>query len=435
MIGMHRGESVGWMPTWLAGLVVALVALTGCSGAEQTVETADSAPTPAAQPSAPATDAIEPSDVPDAAAGAASSDERSDAGASPEPSRRKPLKGLASRLLADGFDQPVLVTTAPGSPLLYVVEREGIVRTVRNGDVAGKPFVDLRDRLLSSSIEQGLLGLAFHPDFATNRRVFAYWTDRNGDTRVGEFRAHSPRRAKPRSMKTLLRVDQPAERHNAGNLAFGPDGLLYVALGDGGTGGSTAQDTSSLLGSILRIDVDAGRPYEIPDGNPFGDEIWVYGLRNPWRFSIDAVDDRMYIGDVGQETFEEINVVGLEDGAGTNFGWALMEGRRCLRTDCDRQGLTRPVVRYSHKHGCSVTGGHVYRGSAIPELRGHYFYADWCSGLVRSFRLDDRGKPVDRSDWTEQLSLGQVTSFGVDSRGELLAVNWDGQLFRIVPKR
>ena len=236
-------------------------------------------------------------------------------------------------------------------------------------------------------------------------------------------------------MKTILRVDQPAERHNAGNLAFGPDGLLYVALGDGGTGGSTAQDTSSLLGSILRIDVDARRPYEIPDGNPFGNEIWVHGLRNPWRFTIDPVDERMYIGDVGQETFEEINVVALEDGAGTNFGWALMEGKRCVRTNCNRQGLTTPVVQYSHEHGCSVTGGRVYRGRAIPELRGHYFYADWCTGLVRSFRLNARGKPVDRSDWTEELSLGQVTSFGVDNRGELLAVNWDGQLFRIVPKR
>lgn len=422
------------MPIWLAGIVVALVALTACSGAEQPTETADQQPTRAAQPSAPAPITSEESDEPSAAE-TRSTDGARDTGAAPRPAQRKPLRGLAKRLIADGLSQPVLVTGAPGSARLYVVEREGTIRTVNNGTVAQRPFLDLRDRLLSSSIEQGLLGLAFHPDFETNRRAFAYWTDQNGDSRLGEFRARGPGRANPGSMKMILEVDQPAERHNAGNLAFGPDGLLYVALGDGGTGGSTAQDTSSLLGSILRIDVDARRPYAIPEDNPFGNEIWVYGLRNPWRFSIDPADQRMYIGDVGQEAFEEINVVALEDGAGTNFGWALMEGRRCFRANCDRQGLTRPVLQYSHGQGCSVTGGRVYRGTAIPELRGHYFYADWCTGLVRSFRLNANGRPVDRTDWTDELSLGQVTSFGVDNRGELLAVNWDGQLFRIVPRR
>lgn len=345
-----------------------------------------------------------------------------------------PLIGLSAEIVADGFDQPILVTGAPGTEVLYVVEREGVVLVVEDGVVAEEPFLDLRDQLLSSSIEQGLLGLAFHPDYESNGRFFAYWTDVNGDSRLAEFHASSHTVADLSSLRIILEVDQPGERHNAGMVMFGPDGLLYLALGDGGSGGSTAQDTSNLLGSILRLDVEGDDPYAIPAGNPFGDEIWVYGLRNPWRFSIDPVENVMYIGDVGQETFEEINVVGL-DGAGTNFGWFQMEGDRCFRSDCDQADLTTPVLQYSHDEGCSVTGGWVYRGAAIPEFYGHYFFADWCKGFVRSLRLDD-GRVVDQFDWTTELAaLGQVTSFGLDNDAELYAVNWDGQLFKIVPIR
>ena len=346
----------------------------------------------------------------------------------------EPLLGLGAELIADGFDQPVLVTGAPGIDALFVVEREGVILVIEDGVVAETPFLDLTDQILSSSIEQGLLGLAFHPGYEDNRRFYAYWTNVNGDSRLGEFHAPGPTTADPDSLRIVLEVEQPAERHNAGMIMFGPDGLLYLALGDGGNGGSTSQDTSSLLGSILRLDVDSGDPYSVPPGNPFGDEIWVYGLRNPWRFSIDPVEELMYIGDVGQETYEEINIAPLDAG-GTNFGWYEMEGDECFRQDCDQQGLTTPTLQYSHLEGCSITGGWVYRGAAIPEFYGHYFFADWCRGFVRSMHFDN-GRVVDQFDWTSDLGeLGQVTSFGLDNDGELYTVNWDGQLFRIVPVR
>lgn len=351
-----------------------------------------------------------------------------------------PLEGLDAELMVDGFDQPVLVTGAPGTDALFVVERKGVIRVVVDGAIADEPFLDLTDQLLSSSIEQGLLGLTFHPGYADNGTFYAYWTDPAGDSRLARFQADTPTRADPESIEVVLEVDQPAERHNAGMLQFGPDGLLYVSLGDGGSGGATSQDTSNLLGSILRLDVDrpdddAGLAYSIPAGNPFDDEIWVYGLRNPWRFSIDGPSETVYIGDVGQERWEEINVVGL-DGAGTNFGWFETEGADCFRDGCDQSGLTDPILQYSHDEGCSVTGGVVYHGSEIPELNGHYFFADWCGGLVRSFRLTEQGQVADQLDWSEELApLGQVTSFGTTNDQEVVVVNWAGELHRITARR
>ena len=337
--------------------------------------------------------------------------------------------------MAEGFDQPILVTSAPGTDTLFVVEREGIIKLVDDGQVADEPFLDLRDQLLSNSIEQGLLGLAFHPDYETNGRFFAYWTDVDGDSVLAEFEAPEPTVADPDSLQVILEVDQPAERHNAGGIVFDPDGLLYLSLGDGGSGGETAQDTSNLLGTIVRLDVSTPGTYTVPPGNPFDDEIWLYGLRNPWRFSIDPEDRLVYIGDVGQEAAEEINVIGLDDGAGTNFGWIEMEGDACFRAGCDEAAFTFPTLQYSHAEGCSVTGGYVYRGSVIPEFSGHYFFADWCIGWVRSFRYNN-GRVVDQFDHSEDLAdLGQVTSFGLEGDGELLAVNWDGQLYRIVADR
>ena len=346
----------------------------------------------------------------------------------------KPLQGLAAELVADGFDQPILVTSVPGTSAMIVVERKGIVRVVNSGEIQPEPFLDLTDHLLSSSIEQGLLGFAFHPNYEQNGRLFAYWTDPEGDSVLAEFKSQGANPPAIETLKVILQVDQPAQRHNAGMIEFGPEGLLYLSLGDGGSGGSTAQDTSNLLGSIVRIDVDTADPYAIPDGNPFGDEIWVYGLRNPWRFTIDDQTRRVYIGDVGQDSAEEINVVDL-DGAGTNFGWAQAEGSRCFKSGCDLDAYTGPIVQYSHDLGCSVTGGVVYRGGALPELVGHYFFADWCQDLVVSFRYDD-GKPADRLDWgTDLAALGQVTSFGVDADGEMHTVNWDGELHKIIPIR
>lgn len=345
-----------------------------------------------------------------------------------------PLLGLDTELIVAGFDQPVFATTAPGSELVYVVEREGLIRVVADGVIAPDPFLDLTDRLLSSSIEQGLLGLAFHPDFETNRLFYAYWTNVDGDSRLAQFAAPSPMAADVESMKSVLMVDQPAERHNAGMIEFGPDGLLYLSLGDGGDGGSEGQNTSTLLGSIVRLKVAPDGTYTVPEGNPFDDEIWHYGLRNPWRFSIDPDSRSIYIGDVGQDTFEEINVASLDDD-GLNFGWFEKEGNRCFRAGCDEEGLTDPVLQYSHDEGCSITGGVVYRGKAIPEFHGHYFFGDWCGGFVRSMRLLDN-RAVDQFDWSADLeAIGQITSFGTDDAGEIITVNWDGELHRIIPRR
>ncbi|MEL7156722.1 MAG: PQQ-dependent sugar dehydrogenase, partial [Actinomycetota bacterium] len=351
------------------------------------------------------------------------------------PSRGASVVVGAEVVVADGFDQPILVTGAPGTDALFVVEREGIIRVVVDGVVRDEPFLDLRAELLSSSIEQGLLGLAFHPDYADNGRLFAYWTDPAGDSLLAEFTAESPTTVEPETMQVVLRIDQPAERHNAGMLLFGPDGLLYVSVGDGGSGGAEGQNTDSLLGAILRLDVDADgdEPYAVPAGNPFDDEIWVFGLRNPWRFSIDPPTGLLYIGDVGQEAFEELNVITLADG-GANFGWSEKEGDRCFRSGCDEDGLTDPVLQYGRQEGCSITGGWVYRGQAIPEFDGHYFYADWCKGFVRSLRYDG-GRVRDQFDWTDDFGLGQVTSFGLDNEGELHLVTWDGGLHRMVARR
>ncbi|MEM9611956.1 MAG: PQQ-dependent sugar dehydrogenase [Actinomycetota bacterium] len=431
------------LPARLAALVLGLplaaVVLIGCVADDGTATIGQESGTETTLPSTTAPAANESGDdaaaetTDDEAAGTDGADETE--AASGPTTTLPPLQGLGTDVVAEGFDQPILVTGAPGTDALFVVEREGVIRTVVDGEIADEPFLDLRDRLLSSSIEQGLLGLAFHPDYADNGRLFAYWTDPDGDSMLAEFTATDPIMVDPDSMSTVLQIDQPAERHNAGMLLFGPDGLLYVSVGDGGSGGSTSQDTSNLLGTILRLDVDAvgPDPYAVPDGNPFGDEIWAYGLRNPWRFSIDPGQELMYIGDVGQEAFEELNIVSL-DGAGTNFGWFTMEGDRCFRAGCDTDGLTDPTFQYGRDDGCSITGGWVYRGAAIPEFDGHYFYADWCTGFVRSLRYDG-SRISDQFDWTDDFGLGQVTSFGLDNDGELYVVTWDGGLHRIVARR
>ncbi len=433
------------LPRGLAAAIVSVVGavvLAGCIAGDETTATFDAATTLGPPSSAddgsgqPAAELAATDDGPEAGAGNGEpdgGDSTAEVTATSQP--LDPLLALKAEPVASGFDQPVLVTGAPGTDALYIVERQGVVKVVMDGVVAEQPFLDLTDDLQSSSIEQGLLGLAFDPDFGTNRTFYAYWTDPEGDSRLGRFLARSPLVADRASEQVVLQVDQPAERHNAGMMQFGPDGLLYLALGDGGDGGGSAQDTSNPLGAILRLDVSGDGPAAVPAGNPFGNEIWVYGLRNPWRFSIDPVDGLVYIGDVGQDRFEEINVVSLDGGAGTNFGWLEMEGDRCFRSGCDASDKTIPVLQYSHDDGCSVTGGHVYRGAAIPEFDGHYFYGDWCEGLVRSFRFAE-GRVVDQADWTTELSeVGQVTSFGVDNDGELYTVNWNGELNKIVAVR
>jgi glucose/arabinose dehydrogenase len=262
---------------------------------------------------------------------------------------------------------------------------------------------------------------------------------------VSEFRASPPASdtADPGSERELLFVQQPFSNHNGGGLAFGNDGMLYVALGDGGSGGDpqgNGQNLGTRLGKLLRIDVNAGSPFGVPADNPFVGragalpEIWVYGLRNPWRFGFDRATGDLIIGDVGQGALEEIDLASRQ--GGDNFGWNVMEGSRCFRpsTGCRTQGLTLPVVEYGHNEGCSVTGGVVYRGCRLPGYHGTYFYGDYCTAFVRSFRLDN-GRAVDQRDWTAALGrgIGQISAFGADADGEVYIVDHDGEVYRIEP--
>ena len=347
-----------------------------------------------------------------------------------------PLRGLAYEVIATDLPFPVFAAAVPGDGALWFVERGG--RISRLGpDGAREVVVDLVDRVNAFGIENGLLGMAFHPDFTENGRLFLYYTDADLDSRISEF-AVVGGGIDASSERIVLEVIQPFDRHKAGMLEFGPDGLLYISLGDGATGGDRASDPFFHHGSILRIDVDGEEPYEIPPNNPFADgeaglpEIWAMGLRNPWRFSID--EGLVYIGDVGQETLEEIDVVPLDHPA-PDLGWPGMEGTRCyFDLECEGSDSIRPVVEFTHDDGCSVTGGYVYRGSAIPELEGHYFYSDWCGGWVRSFRYEESAA-VDQREWVELERIGSIAAFARDAGGELLVVTSEGVVARIVPVR
>jgi hypothetical protein len=335
---------------------------------------------------------------------------------------------------------PLAITAPTGDDRLFVAQRDGIIRIVAaGGEVLEQPFLDISDLVKSAGVEQGLLGLTFHPEYADNGRFFVYYTDLNDDTLLVEYAVgEDAGTADPRSAKELIFFDQPTERHNAGMLEFGPDGLLYVAVGDGGDGGHNGQKPETLFGAILRLDVDSAEPYAIPPDNPFVDgggapEVWAFGLRNPWRFSIDPGTELMYIGDVGQADREEIDVVSLSDG-GANFGWIYREGSMCFRApECNDTETVLPIVEYSHSEGCSVTGGIVYRGQEIPELHGVYFYADWCRRWIGSFEYAD-GEASDIKRWPE-LEAGQVNTFGIDGFGELYMGSWAGEVWKLVPIR
>jgi glucose/arabinose dehydrogenase len=347
---------------------------------------------------------------------------------------------LALQPVASVFEQPAFLTAPPGDPRLFIVDQPGRIWVISDGDP--EVFLDIRDEVGFGG-ERGLLGLAFHPDYAANGRFFVDYTDVDGDTRVMEYTvaADDPDRADPASGRILLAVGQPAGNHNGGMIAFGPDGYLWIGMGDGGGGGDTygnGQRADTVLGAMLRIDVDGGDPYVIPADNPYADgaagapEVWATGLRNPWRFAFD--EGLVYIADVGQNEWEEIDAAPV-DAAGLNYGWPITEGTHCFSpsSGCDTDGLTLPVFEYSHDEGCSVTGGYVYRGTAIPGLAGHYLFSDYCAGVVRSFRLDG-GAPTDVRSWEDDLGrIASVTSFGLDAAGEIYVVSGDGEVFRIVP--
>lgn len=358
----------------------------------------------------------------------------------------EPPPGTGARLLevAAGLSVPLYLTAPPGDARLFIVEKTGRIRIVKEQALLEQPFLDVSAQVSTGS-EQGLLGLAFDPDYAANGRFLVHYTDLAGNTVLSRFQVSAdPDGADAASEQIILTVPQPFSNHNGGQIAFGPDGFLYLGLGDGGSGGdpdNRGQDLSDLLGSILRINVRSVDPYTIPDDNPFvgrpnaRGEVWSYGLRNPWRFSFDRANGDLYIADVGQSQWEEIDVSTTVEGMGrgVNYGWGIMEGSHCFRgPGCDQSGLALPVFEYSHSQGCSVTGGYVYRGTAIPPLQGHYFYADYCQGWVRSFRFVD-GQVADETSWPSLTPGGLVVSFGEDAAGELYVLEAGGRVLRIIP--
>ncbi|MGH7718448.1 MAG: PQQ-dependent sugar dehydrogenase [Gemmatimonadaceae bacterium] len=358
--------------------------------------------------------------------------------AGPEPEEPLPA-ALALQPVAEGLSNPLFLTAPRSDARLFVVEQVGRIRIVENGQLLPTPFLDITD-LVSSGGERGLLSVAFHPSYATNGLFYVDYTDRAGNTRVERYRVSAdPRRADRGSASLVLAVDQPQPNHNGGLLLFGTDGMLYVGFGDGGGGGDpqgNGQNLSTLLGKLLRIDVNGAQPYQVPAGNPFAGragaraEIWALGLRNPWRFSFDRSGGELYLADVGQNLYEEVNVVPGNTG-GVNYGWNTMEGTHCFASDpCNRGGLTLPVLEYDHSEGCSVTGGYVYRGSAIPGLVGHYLYSDFCAGWLRSFRYVE-GRATELHEWPVG-EVGNILSFGEDAAGELYMLSANGRVYRIV---
>ena len=349
--------------------------------------------------------------------------------------------------VASGLDGALLVTAPPADVgRLFVVQQGGQVRIIERGRLLGAPFLDVSDRISTAGFEQGLLGLAFHPRYASNGRFFVNYTDAAGDTQVVEYRVSGRRnRANPRPVRTVISIDQPFANHNGGHLAFGRDGMLYVGVGDGGSAGDPSgngQNLGTLLGKILRLDVNrrtGGRNYAIPRRNPFvgrqgaRPEIWAYGLRNPWRFSFDRRRGDLWIGDVGQNSREEIDFRRAGRG-GANFGWSALEGTVPYRGGSPPNGpVVRPVAQYGRNVGNSVTGGYVYRGAAIPALRGRYVYGDWATGALFTMRAAPRiGRP--RRVTGLNVSLQGLTSFGEGARGELYAIA-NGTVYRVAARR
>ena len=344
--------------------------------------------------------------------------------------------GLTLKLdpfISSGLAAPVFLTQPLNDGRIFVVEQAGRIRVVRDGVLQTTPFLDIRSRVIYAG-ERGLLSVAFHPNYAANHYFYVYFTTQtSGDITIERFTSTSADVADPTTSKPIITAPHSTyDNHNGGLLSFGPDGMLYAGLGDGGNGGDplgNGQNFNSLLGSLLRLDVDHGDPYAIPADNPFvglanhRGEVWAKGLRNPWRYAFDATTGLLYIADVGQGLHEEVDVQPANR-AGLNYGWNIMEGASCYNAStCSQTGLTTPAIDYGHSGGaCSITGGYVYRGSAIPGIRGHYFYSDYCAGFLKSFRYQN-GAAVDQKDWG--LTHNAVTSFGLDFAGEMYMMAGD----------
>jgi len=346
---------------------------------------------------------------------------------------------LATETVATGLSNPLFLTAPAGDARRFIVEQRGRILVLENASVLSTPFLDISSKITSGG-ERGLLSMAFHPRYASNGFFYVNFTDLNGDTRVERYRVSGNKNAAdPGSAKLIITIAQPFANHNGGLVMFGPDDMLYIGMGDGGSGGDPqghGQNRQSLLGKMLRLNVDGGDPYGIPLDNPYArgggrPEVWASGMRNPWRFSFDRVGSVLYVADVGQNLWEEVNEVSTQS-AGLNYGWNIAEGNHCYASpSCDLSGFVKPVFEYGRDQGCSVTGGFVYRGNQMPALAGTYFYSDYCSGWLRSFRLVD-GVATEQREWPVG-ELGNVLSFGEDSAGELYVLSANGRVYRLVP--
>jgi glucose/arabinose dehydrogenase len=411
-----------------AALLIGLLAMAACTTSQQASPSAGS-PSPEPSPSAPGSATPETPSPP----------------LEPSPGQTEPSPAdpaaveLALDSFANDLRSPLFLTHAgDGSGRVYVVEQEGRVIVLEADGGGRQTYLDIAERIDSGG-ERGLLGLAFHPDFASNGRLFMNYTDLSGDTVVSGFTGDAER-ADPASERVLLTIDQPFANHNGGDIAFGPDGYLYIGMGDGGSGGDplgNGQSLRTVLGKMLRIDVDGSEPYEVPADNPFvGDgqalpEIWAYGLRNPWRFSFDRATSDMFIGDVGQGSWEEIDHEPAGEG-GRNYGWNIMEGPECFReANCDQSGLVLPVTAYGRDEGSTVTGGYVYRGAAQPALAGIYLFADFGSGRIWGFASGDASSGSVEATELLETDLS-IASFGEDEAGELYAVDLGGGVYRVL---
>jgi glucose/arabinose dehydrogenase len=433
----------GRLPVWFFGVCLIVSLLLAACGASAQNTVTPPMPVPPTAPSQPAPPPLSTSTGLPAASPLPSSTAASTPSPTVSPAFPDPAGYTWNPVMA-GLDLPVDIQNAgDGSGRLFIVEKRGRIRILKGGQLLPTPFLDISYKVGSRHTEQGLLGLAFHPHYSQTGLFYVNYTDENGNTVIARFHAsaHNPDLADPGSELDILRVDQPYDNHNGGGLAFGPDGYLYIGLGDGGSEGDpllTGQNLRTLLGKLLRIDVDHAALYAIPAGNPFAKsgglaEIWAYGLRNPWRFSFDPLTGDLYIADVGQDAWEELDFVPAGVPGGLNFGWSYFEGMHPYKGQPTAgAAFTSPVSEFSHSDGCAVTGGYVYRGAALPEWQGVYFYGDYCSGNIWGLRLSGGSAPQAKILFA---TGAQITTFGVDEAGEIYLADYGlGMLLRLERK-
>ena len=381
-------------------------------------------------------------------------------------------KNLSSVLIADGYKKPVFITSSPNNAkLLYIVEQAGLIKLINDGKKLSRPFFDINKRVVNPNRpgdERGLLGFAFHPNHTNNGKFYINYMDNDGNTIISEFSTNSELRADHKSERIILKLKQPYGNHNGGDIQFGPDGYLYISIGDGGKAGdplNAGQDLSSLFGKIIRIDIEQ-EPYGIPKSNPFfgqkdkREEIWAWGLRNVWRFSFDKQTGDKYLADVGQNKWEEVNFEPASSKGGLNYGWRIMEANHCYdpKENCPTEGLIKPIIEYPNDanhpafafriieelsfsetdvEGCSVTGGYVYRGQKIKSMQGQYIFGDYCSGNIWTLKVVN-GKAINFKNRTEEINIGggefttYISSFGQDSDGEIYIIDYNGGIYKLI---